>query len=79
MRAIDINNDDLYEYKKDRQRTKQRLQQLIDLGCEEIGVFSFGIKDVFSGLYIEKVWSYSEKDWNDYMDFTNKLIKNSKK
>jgi len=76
MNAIDINNQFLYEYRKNRERTKKRLQELIDLGCEEVGVAEFGIKDVFSGLYIERVWRFSEADWNDYIDFINKLKKN---
>ena len=76
MYKIDLNNKYFYQYGKDEEthkRTKERLQQLIDLGCEEVGVSEFGIKDVFSGLYIERVWHFSKEDWDDYIDFINKL------
>ena len=75
MSAIDINNSFFYMYnrKDKKQETKLRLQQLVDLGCTELGVASFGIDGVFSGLYIERVWNLSEKDWNDYLNWIIEL------
>mgnify|MGYP003108752120 CR=1 FL=1 len=41
------------------------------MGFTEVGNAEFGIESVFSGLYIEKVWDYSNKYWNDYIKFIN--------
>lgn len=71
---FDIEREDLYEYGKPKERTRKRLTEMAKCGMEEIGVASFGYKDVMSGLHIEKVWSYSDKDFKDYMDWTKSLI-----
>lgn len=74
---IDINNSRYYEFGKPelKERTKNRLKQLADLGMQETGIESFGIKGIMSGMYIEKVWSYSDDDFNDYINWTKELIK----
>lgn len=45
--------------KESNELTRKRLNQLVEMGCEETGAASFGFKGAFSGLYIEKVWYYS--------------------
>ncbi len=66
---------DFYEYTKPEadSRTRQRLEQLERLGCIEVGAAQFGIPNLFSGLYIENVWSFSEQEWNSYIDWVNSL------
>lgn len=56
-------------------RTRRRLQEIIDLGCQETGIASFGIPSVFSGLYIEWVWEKTEEQWVDYINWIKSLIK----
>lgn len=41
------------------------------MGCIDLGTAHFGIPSIFSGLYIEKVWDYKTKDWDDYINFIN--------
>lgn len=56
-------------------RTRKRLQTLIDLNMIEVGNGGeFGIKGVVSGLYIERVWEWSDEDFNDYVDWVKELI-----
>lgn len=73
---ININRSDLYLYDTPelKERTKNRLTEMNDLGMEESGTASFGLVGVMSGLYIEKVWRYSDEDWKDYMDWVKSLI-----
>ena len=47
---------------------------MAECGMEETGIASFGYKGVMSGLYIEKVWGYSDEDFKDYMDWAKDLI-----
>lgn len=77
--SFDIERDDLYEYGKPelRERTKKRLTEMAECGMEETGIASFGYKGVMSGLYIERVWGYSDEDFKDYMDWAKGLIKAS--
>ena len=51
----------------DNELTEERLKQLSSLGCKEVGFGEFGINGVFSGLYLEKVWNYTEVEWNEYI------------
>jgi len=74
-----VENQLWYEYKKPKERTRKRLIEMADLGMEEIGVASFGIKDVMSGLYIEKVWHFSDEEFDDYMTYVKELIDKNKK
>lgn len=75
---IDINREDLYRYKESKEITKGRLEELSELGMEEVGIAQFGIKDIMSGLYIEMVWNFSGKQWRDYIDWVKELINNKK-
>ena len=74
MPRFDIERNDLYEYGKPKVRTKKRLTEMAECGMEETGIASFGYKGVMSGLYIEKVWGYSDEDFKDYMDWAKGLI-----
>lgn len=76
---FDINNDDFYEKNKPKERTRKRLIEIAECGMQEVGIASFGVKGVVSGLYIEKVWSYSDKDFNEYMDWAKSLINKNRK
>lgn len=75
-----VDRRDFYEFNKPekKEQTRKRLQQLSDLGMEELGIASFGIPDIISGIYIEHVWSHSEQQWNDYVTWMKKLITNNK-
>lgn len=68
---FDTDREDLYQFKREaiRQRTKKRLIQIADMGLEEVGLATFGIPGVLSGLYIEKVWHYLDKDWDEYVEW----------
>jgi hypothetical protein len=72
---FDTSREDLYEYNKPKERTLKRLTEMANLGMEETGTASFGYKNVMSGLYIEKVWGYSDSDFSDYMKWVKDLIK----
>jgi len=74
MPRFDIERENLYEYNKPKERTRKRLTEMAECGMEETGIASFGYKGVISGLYIEKVWGYSDEDFKDYMDWVKGLI-----
>lgn len=73
---IDIDNKDYYDHSKSEieQRTKDRLTQIAESGMSEVGYGQFGVRDIMSGLYIEKVWNYSDEDFKSYMDWAINLI-----
>lgn len=74
-----IDNPHFYIYKcspEKREETKKRLTQIKELGMEICGVAQFGIKDIMSGLYIEMVWSKTDDQWDDYINYVKELIKN---
>lgn len=73
---FDVARHDLYDHTKPdvKERTKSRLKEMAELGMSEVGVAEFGYKGVMSGLYIERVWSYSNEDFNSYMDWARGLI-----
>lgn len=56
-----------------QERTKQRLIQIENLGMTLCGLGQFGIDGIMSGLYIEKVWSYEDEDWNGYMSWVAEM------
>ena len=61
-----------------KQRTKNRLQQIINLGMVEVGVYEFGVPNIMSGLYLEKIWSYNDEAWADYIQWATNLIHEKK-
>ncbi len=71
-----VDRKDFYEYDKPefKERTKNRLSQIVEMGMTEIGIASFGIEGIMSGLYIEKVWNYSDEDWDSYIDWVKSLL-----
>jgi hypothetical protein len=79
---ININNTNYYKYKGDAEmfeRTKKRLNQLIEMGMEDVGVAEFGVRGVVSGMYVERVWSYDEQQWNSYIKWADMLIKRKRR
>lgn len=79
MKPFNIDCEDHYEYDKPKERTRSRLKEILDMGMQEVGYGEFGIKGVMSGLYIEKVWSYSDAQFKDYLEWVKELINNFKK
>lgn len=73
---IDFNRTDYYECDKleFKERTKNRLIELSNLGLEEVGYGQFGISHVVSGIYIEKLWSYSDEHWKEYVEWIVSLV-----
>ena len=62
---IDINFKDYYCNNENIGRAKKRLIELSDLWVEEVWYWEFWIKAVFSWLYIDRVWWYTDKQWDD--------------
>lgn len=79
---IDINNKDWYfrfeEKENTNERTKNRLKEIIELGFEEVSIAQFGIQNVISGLYIERIWNEKEESWEDYIEWVKSVISQSK-
>lgn len=65
----DSNSEEYY-------KVRRRLERMRDLGMVEMSSMSFGIPGVMSGLYIERVWSYSNEEFNDYLDLVEELLSN---
>jgi hypothetical protein len=77
---INIEDKRFYRYDdNDEMRliTKNRLKAMSDLGMEELYVANFGIRNVVSGLYIEKVWHYSDEEFEDYLTFVKEVKNNT--
>lgn len=74
MRKIDIPHVLQYTDKDKKERTENRLKEIIDLGMVSVGYDHYGVTGLMSGLYIEMVWSHSEEEWKDYIEFTKNLI-----
>lgn len=76
---IDIDNINYYEYSKEsesRIRTRNRLIEINNLGLVSIGIGQFGIEGIMSGLYIEKVWSYTDVEWDSYIEWIKEIKSN---
>ena len=77
MYKFDIDRIDLYKVGVSEEltaRTKNRLNQMANMGMEEVGFADFGIKGVMSGLYIEKVWGFDDTQWDEYIEWVVSLI-----
>lgn len=68
---IDIDRQDFYEFGKPelKERTKNRLTTLRDSGIVEVGTAEFGFNGITSGLFIEKVWSLEDGDFESYLSW----------
>lgn len=75
--AFDVNRRDFYTGQFD-ERTRHRLTKILNLGMIEVSIAEFGFPGVMSGLYIERVWSYSDEEFLDYLEWANGLIQKSK-
>ena len=60
-------------------RTKKRLYEMAEMGLEETGIASFGVEGIVGGLYIEKVWSYTDESFKDYLDWMKSVINDKRK
>lgn len=72
-----LGNVNYYPYfskEENREEIKDRLATIWDMGLSDLGNGQFGIKDVMSGLYIEMIWRYTNKEFTDYMEWTKDLI-----
>ncbi len=76
IKQMDITANIYYEFNKPelKERTQSRLSEMSNIGMEEVGYGEFGLKGLMSGLYIEKVWSYSDEDFKDYMDWVKSFL-----
>ncbi len=78
MENIDTENQLFYETSKPEKstRTRERLLQISELGLKIVGYAQFGIPNIMSGLYIERVWSMAELEWTEYVDWIKELKDN---
>jgi hypothetical protein len=84
VHKLDVHRPDLYPFVKlthvDRDaRILERLIQVADLGMEESGNYHFYIKGVFSGLYLELIWNYTDQEWKSYIHWVTTVIEDAKK
>ncbi len=77
MSKIDIYREDLYKYKEPKDRTRKRLIQISEMGMTEVADAEFGVRDIMSGLYIEKVWRFTDEEWDSYIEWVHTVIKKS--
>jgi len=75
--AFNVNRRDFYTGQFD-ERTRARLTKILNLGMIEVSIAEFGFPGVMSGLYIERVWSYSDEEFLDYLEWAKDLIQKSK-
>jgi hypothetical protein len=73
---IDVENRSYYEYGRPdlEDRTRARLEELSFMGLIVVGHGEFGIPNVTSGFYIERVWHDSDEKWQLYMAWARDLI-----
>jgi len=78
---FDIDDKRFYKYNQPelKKRTRRRLREIAEYGMSEVAIASFGYKDVTSGLYLEKIWNYSDEEFKSYMDWASGIIKEKKK
>ena len=57
---------------------RKRLTQLEELGVELCGYGQFGIPNIMSGLYIERVWYANEEKWAEEIKWITDLIAEKK-
>lgn len=72
---MDINKKVYYCNNENVERTKRRLTQMNEIGMTEVGDAQFGVEGIMSGLYIERVWSYDDEKFDDYLNWVKTLIK----
>jgi len=77
---INVDNPKYYDFIKpeNNERTRERLVLLSQCGMVEIGVGQFGVNGVMSGLYIEMIWTFSDDEFKEYMEWALSLIVKSK-
>lgn len=74
---IDIERKDYYRFNVsdfENSITRKRLEEINELGMEEVGYGEFGLPGKMSGLYIERVWSFDASKWKGYIDWVKTFI-----
>jgi hypothetical protein len=73
---METSQKNYYDHSKPelKERTKQRLAEIANCGMIEVAYGQFGYKGITSGLYIEMIWSYSDDDFKEYIDWARELI-----
>lgn len=78
MKKIQLRNKLYYPRSEYGKRTKSRLKELIALNIEVVCFGEFGIRNIVSGIYIEKVWNMPDYKWSEYVLWIESVI-NTKK
>lgn len=76
---IDIEHYVNLSYDKEKETTRARLQELINRGFDEVMTAEFGYEGIVSGLYIEKVWSMTDAEWDDYVEWALSVVDKKRK
>ena len=72
---IDIENESYYYNNTKQERTKKRLIQISELWLEEVWIAQFWIPWIMSWLYIERIWDYSDAEYDSYIEWIKDLKK----
>jgi hypothetical protein len=64
-----VDTINLYMVGQPKERTRERLVRIAESGFELVGNGEFGLRGIVSGLFIEKVWHYSDEAFNDYLNW----------
>lgn len=77
---IDVNNSEYYfDERYNHEFVKARLEQLNKLWLQEFVNWQFWIKWLISWVYIEKVRSYTESSWSEYISWIKSIVLNNYK
>lgn len=77
---LDIFNPEWYWCEPElKARTMKRIIEIKKCGMTEVAYAQFGVEGVVSGLYIEKVWRFSDEEFKDYMGWANSVIERKRK
>lgn len=71
---------DFYRWDQEhlKDRTKSRLLRIESAGMTEVGIGEFGANGVMSGFYIERVWHFSDEEFDEYINWAISVIEKSK-
>lgn len=73
---IDVDEKDYIEFGKPelKERTRDRLSQMKDMGMVAFHNAQFGVEGLLSGIWLEYVWADSDEDWDSRMEWAESLI-----
>ena len=72
---INIENESYYCNRENEKRTKDRLIEIDKIWLSEVWIAEFWIPWIMSWLYIEKIWNYSDDDFESYIEWIKDLLK----